>query len=688
MMNSQNSVFHEGELAIQERLGVAEKMAQFGKMVIRDYMPKQHCDFYQQLPMIFTGHQDSQGQVWASVLSAKPGFIKTPNNKSLRISAPLLPGDPLAETLKQNVRDRELRLGLLGIELETRRRNRLSAKVKSNIESEIELDVLQTFGNCPQYIQSRELSYYESAQSARVSSFHHFDALAIELISGSDTFFVASSSGEAKDETHGADVSHRGGNPGFIKVESDTELLIPDFTGNNHYNTLGNFQLNPAAGLLFIDFKTGDVLTLTGKAEIVWQHSLKAHFKGAERFWRFRLTAGHHIQYAFPWRFTLQSWSPNTLMTGTWQEAESNAAAELQRNQWHKFTVTEIKDESPTIRSFWLSSEKISAPEFKAGQFITVRAKIRGEIVSRNYSVSSSPHEKRIRISVKKYGIFSRWLHGNISSGDELEIRLPQGQFFLETSDKPAILLSAGVGITPMISMFRYSVQESLRARKPREILMINTFSKVSEQAFVEEINQLSSQTEGYAKAIWAVTSAETNTRAGKDYSVDGRIDQSLLQQVLPLGSYHFYLCGPATFMQDMYDLLIRLGVPDKDIKAESFGPASLKRVKQIVQAESQKAIVSEVAENAVVSFTQSQVEQTWSPEDGNLLDFAEAHGLTPEFGCRAGSCGSCIVNITQGEVVHDKSKTFATEKDEILLCCAKPRKGKDDQPVKVSITI
>lgn len=687
-MSSEKNVFHEGELAIQQRLGVAEKMARFGKMVIRDHMPQQHRDFYQQLPMVFAGHQDNQGQLWASVISAKPGFIESSDNKSLKMSASILPGDPLNQSLKENISNSELRLGILGIELATRRRNRLSATVKSSIGNEIKLDVLQTFGNCPQYIQSRELSYHKSTRPAEVSSFSQFDALATRLISESDTFFVASSSGSTKDVAHGADVSHRGGNPGFIKVESNTTLLIPDFTGNNHYNTLGNFQLNPAAGLLFIDFQTGDVLTLTGKAEIIWQHPLKAHFKGAERFWRFKLTAGHRIQHAFQWRFALQSWSPNTLMTGTWQEAESNAIAEQQRNQWHKFTVAEIKDESPTIRSFWLSSEQISAPEFEAGQFITVRAGIEGKTVNRNYSLSSSPHDKRIRFSVKKDGLFSNWLHDNIKVGDELEIRLPQGQFFLEASDKPAILLSAGVGITPMVSMFRYGVQESLRTRKPREILMINTFSKVSDQAFFEEINQLSRQTDGFAKAIWTVTSAEVGTQAGKDYTIDGRVDQSLLQKILPLGHYDFYLCGPTIFMQDMYDLLIRLGVQDEDIKAESFGPASLKRIKTPSVVTPDKLATSDIAESAVVTFTQSQVEQSWLPTDGNLLDFAEAHGLSPQFGCRTGSCGSCIVKISEGNVVHGPSKSFATAKNEVLLCCARPKKGDDGLPVKVNIEI
>jgi ferredoxin len=126
--------------------------------------------------------------------------------------------------------------------------------------------------------------------------------------------------------------------------------------------------------------------------------------------------------------------------------------------------------------------------------------------------------------------------------------------------------------------------------------------------------------------------------------------------------------------MQDTYDLLLELGVQDEDIMAEAFGPASIKRIAK-KQPTTDSAEQAEVAETAVIQFAKSQVEQPWQKVDGNLLDFAESHGLEPEFGCRGGSCGSCKVKGTTGEVVHSENAMFPVAEGEALLCCAMPKK-------------
>ena len=220
------SPFHRGEQQVQQQQGVREQMERFGSRVIRDHMPDQHREFYQQLPFVFVGHADKAGWPWASILFNDPGFISSRDDKTLDIHCAPVTGDPLADSLQEGTR-----LGLLGIDLPSRRRNRLAAHIIESSVDHIQLAVDQSFGNCPQYIQTRELERVEreTMPATSVEEITELDERARTLIQQSDTFFVASSvsngSGEASE---GADVSHRGGRPGFIRVDNANTLTIPD----------------------------------------------------------------------------------------------------------------------------------------------------------------------------------------------------------------------------------------------------------------------------------------------------------------------------------------------------------------------------------------------------------------------------------------------------------------------------
>ncbi|XQF90355.1 pyridoxamine 5'-phosphate oxidase family protein [Pseudoalteromonas espejiana] len=219
-------------------------------------------------------------------------------------------------------------IGLLGIELSTRRRNRLNTTVTEVVNSNtINLKVDQSFGNCPQYIQTRELNFHRdplsNTQNIVKQPFTKFSKEAEALIDNADTMFV-SSFVKAKNgsSVEGVDVSHRGGMPGFIKREGDT-LTIPDYAGNFLFNTLGNFLVNPKAGLLFTNFANGDVLMLTGKVKIIWDNDPKLKgFEGAKRAWCFKLIKGMWLKKALPFTATFNEYSPNTKLTGTWQAAK------------------------------------------------------------------------------------------------------------------------------------------------------------------------------------------------------------------------------------------------------------------------------------------------------------------------------------------------------------------------------
>jgi predicted pyridoxine 5'-phosphate oxidase superfamily flavin-nucleotide-binding protein len=153
-----SSPFHAGEQAIQEKMGVREQMERFGSRVIRDHMPDQHRDFFGKLPFVFAGHADDKGWPWASILFGQPGFIESNDNTTIQINALPVGGDPLGDSLKEGTR-----IGLLGIELPTRRRNRLSTHIKAFTADQIQLEVDQSFGNCPQYIQTRDLESLRAA---------------------------------------------------------------------------------------------------------------------------------------------------------------------------------------------------------------------------------------------------------------------------------------------------------------------------------------------------------------------------------------------------------------------------------------------------------------------------------------------------------------------------------------------
>lgn len=303
------SPFHEGELAIQERLGAREQMDKQGRRVIREYMPEQHRKFYAQLSYLLVGTVDELGYPWASILVGKSGFISSPDGQTLKIKVKPLYGDPLNQNLASGVD-----IGLLGIELHTRRRNRMNGVVREfSNDDGFTIEVKQSFGNCPKYIQVRqfELREFEAATPKPIYSFSELSEAEKTMIKASDTLFIATAYQNASaGQASGVDVSHRGGKTGFVQIDGERTLTIPDFTGNYHFNTFGNLELNPYAGLLFVDFDKGDLLYLTGTAEVLWEGDEIQQYKGAERLLRFNLEKGHRVEGSLPLSWSNPEFSP------------------------------------------------------------------------------------------------------------------------------------------------------------------------------------------------------------------------------------------------------------------------------------------------------------------------------------------------------------------------------------------
>lgn len=229
------------------------------------------------------------------------------------LGATLLPGGPIA---------------LLGIEPHTRRRNRVNGLIESLGSNGFAVGVQQSFGNCPKYIQARQPHYVGAASAAGTLLLHsaNLSAAARQLICNADTFFIATSCPVGPHDSagpHGADVSHRGGKPGFVRVDDDGTLLVPDLSGNHFFNTLGNIAINPRAGLLFIDFATGDVLYLAVDAEIIWLGRELESFAGAERLLRLRVRDMKHVKADLPLRWGEAQLSPVLGGTGSWEVARA-----------------------------------------------------------------------------------------------------------------------------------------------------------------------------------------------------------------------------------------------------------------------------------------------------------------------------------------------------------------------------
>ncbi|GAA2218194.1 pyridoxamine 5'-phosphate oxidase family protein [Streptomyces nogalater] len=289
---------HEGEQAVQRRAG--EGHEGWGSPMFGDEIPPGFDPFLLRQRMIVMGAADAHGSVWASMLFGAPGFIETVDRHTLGIAAAPVPGDPL-----ENAFDAARDIGLLAIEPRTAGRVRINGVARRH-GGGLRVRTEQVLGNCPKYLQLREPAADGPPTAPRPPrTTGGLDAAQRAWIESADTFFIASRAPE-----HGADASHRGGEPGFVSVTGPRRLVWPDYSGNSFYMTLGNLHLSPACGLLFVDWAQGHFLHLSGKAEIVWDEARRAGVPGALRMVAFDIDKVVRIDRASPLRWTYAGPSP------------------------------------------------------------------------------------------------------------------------------------------------------------------------------------------------------------------------------------------------------------------------------------------------------------------------------------------------------------------------------------------
>jgi uncharacterized protein len=305
------SPFHAGEQTLQSHAGVRERLEAVGHVAMRDHMPEQHRELFGKLPTLLVAAQDDDGQPWATMLHGPPGFVTTPDARTLRIAARLSQDDPVTPWLVAGGP-----VGLLGLEPHTRRRNRANGRVRAIAPGVVEVAVQQSFGNCPKYIHAREPEAVArpSPPPARRLGPALNDA-AVGLLGRADTLFIASASAaravsdDDADRSQGVDVSHRGGRAGFLRVEVDAasaavRLTMPDYTGNFFFNTLGNLLAWPKAGLLVPDYTDGSLLHLAADASIELDGAALTQFPGALRLLRLDVRAAWWREAALPLRWS------------------------------------------------------------------------------------------------------------------------------------------------------------------------------------------------------------------------------------------------------------------------------------------------------------------------------------------------------------------------------------------------
>ncbi|MBW4624791.1 MAG: 2Fe-2S iron-sulfur cluster binding domain-containing protein [Brasilonema octagenarum HA4186-MV1] len=343
---------------------------------------------------------------------------------------------------------------------------------------------------------------------------------------------------------------------------------------------------------------------------------------------------------------------------------------------WRNFVVVRKVKESEEITSFYLQPEdKSEIPNFQPGQFLTIKLDIPGQNkpVIRTYSLSDySEPCKYYRLSIKREptpkgldvppGVASNFMHDRIHEGSIIPAKPPNGKFVLDVKKSiPAVLISNGVGITPMMSM----AKAAIRLNPNRPIWFVHGARDGRFHAFRDEVIQLAQQNPNLH--IHFRYSRATPEDEGHYHSL-GYVDAALIKKLIKQEAEYF-LCGSPSFMQSIMQGLKESGVPDVEVFFESFG----KPMKVASENQPPAVTVGEEVQEAEIIFTNSGKTLNWKQGDGSILEFAEANNINPPFSCRAGICGTCMCRISAGEVAYQEEPTAAIDEGSVLICISQP---------------
>ncbi len=340
---------------------------------------------------------------------------------------------------------------------------------------------------------------------------------------------------------------------------------------------------------------------------------------------------------------------------------------------WRPFRVAAVIEESHDVKSFYFTPEdgQPLAP-FGPGQYLTFRLSVPGgdTPLVRCYSLSDRPRQDYYRATIKRItavperpdgppGRGSNFFHNNVRVGDVLEVRAPAGTFFIDPlAAEPIVLIGAGIGATPLVSMLESIVQMG----RKRDVYALFGFRNGGEHPFKDRLAGIAAENPHIRLHVSYSAPAATDV-LHRDYNHRGRVTLERVREVLPSNNLRFYVCGPGTLMESLVPALWEWGVPESHVHFEAFGPASIRsathtRVK---------------VQPCEIRFERSGRAATWDGSLASLLEFGEAAGVTMPSGCRAGSCGECLLAIRSGAIATVKQPGIAVPADHCLTCISVP---------------
>ena len=360
----------------------------------------------------------------------------------------------------------------------------------------------------------------------------------------------------------------------------------------------------------------------------------------------------------------------------------SRDRAELTWSGKRKFRVVKrrIENRARDVCSFYLEPHDGGAlPPFLPGQFLTFELNVPDHPVPvvRCYSLSDSPLVRdRYRVSIKRIppppkaghdippGLSSSYFHDSLKEGDIVDVRAPAGGFHLDAaSERPAVFIAGGIGLTPVLSMFKWLADTGSR-RTAWFFLAVRNSNDI---ALREEIRDAADRNRQQFHTVTLYSDPTDQCTEGKDYDRKGFLSFDTLKRYLNTSNYEFYICGPPPMMEAVIKTLSDWGVPEADIHFEAFGAGSVKKVQKPEPGGEAAGV------GFKVEFTRSRRSLVWTKEAGTLLELAEASGIRINSGCRAGNCGTCVTAMKHGSVSYLVKPASNPAPGSALLCIAHP---------------
>ncbi len=388
------------------------------------------------------------------------------------------------------------------------------------------------------------------------------------------------------------------------------------------------------------------------------------------KFWRYRFRISREYKKA------LRSFQNRIARIENFNPEDANRDSD--ESLILKVVRREFETPDRSVCSFYLEyPERKQLPEFRPGQFLIVEIPYRENngVFRRCYSLSEAPHLSRstYRITIKRNDLrqpssqrpespsCSSYFHGNVRVGDQIKFLRPAGSFCLEqNSERPVVLVAGGVGLTPILSMMNELVMQNSK----REIWLFYGVRNRAEHLMHEHLCKIRNQHSNIQIRIF-YSQPTADCKPGCDYDYSGLVTVFAMSQMLKSVNYEFYICGPPSMMKSIVDDLKYWGVPDSDIFTESFATSSMNTFRE---PSSQKP------KHFKISFKRSELNVRWTQQNGSLLEFAESCGIRAKYGCRAGQCGSCYLNLEAGEIEYSATPGLACKEGAFLPCIATPK--------------